>query len=295
MSVATDKSAFLVVGGDSLVGGGLLRALERRGHRAYATTRRSDTLSETRVFLDFENSEPYIAPPDVGYAFIVAAATDHERCENDPLARAINVELIPKLVTSLLELGLFVSFISTNSVFGGERPSPNEDDPHDPQIPNAIQKNEAEGALWDVAQKLNATDRLNIVRLTKILDSETSPLPSWYDAWKNNKSIEPFSDLIFAPISVQFAGEALATIGEKRVAGNLHLSGAENISYVAFAEAIAKKMEVNPALLAPTTATAKGVNLVFKPTYSCLGMKRTSELTGIQPQTLSAVVDDLLV
>ena len=45
----TDKNGFLVVGGDSLVGSGLFRALERRGHRALASTRRRDTLDTQRA------------------------------------------------------------------------------------------------------------------------------------------------------------------------------------------------------------------------------------------------------
>lgn len=288
------KPAYLVVGGDSLVGGGLLHALERRGHKAYASTRRRDSVGGQRVFLDFESEEPFRAPPDAGYAFVVAAATNYDRCEKDPLARVINVELTPKAVGGLLEQGLFVTFISTNSVFGGEQPWPNEDDVHDPRIPYAVQKHEAEIRVLEIARKSGAENRLNIVRLTKILDRSTSPLPNWFEAWKQGAAVVPFADLIFAPMSVQFVGDALAEIGEKRVTGNLHLSGAENVSYVTFAEALADAKGVSRNLISPSTATEKGVHIAFKPTYSGLGMQRTTTLTGLQPQNLAAVVGDLL-
>jgi dTDP-4-dehydrorhamnose reductase len=287
------EGRFLVVGADSLVGGGLVRALERRGHAPYASTRRKGTVGGRRVLLDFESDAPVRVPPGAGYAFIVAAATNYERCEKDPLAQRINVEFIPRAVASLLGQGVFVTFISTNSVFGGERPWPGEDDPHAPAIAYARQKAEAEKAIRAAARRLQAEGRLNIVRLTKILDRDTPPLPAWFAAWKRGEAVQPFSDLIFAPMTVRFVGEALATIGEKRVAGNLHLSGAQNVSYVEFAASLADRLGVDPRLIAPSTAVEKGVVIPFKPRYSGLGMRRTTQLTGIAPQTLAEVALDL--
>jgi dTDP-4-dehydrorhamnose reductase len=106
--------------------------------------------------------------------------------------------------------------------------------------------------------------------------------------------VSPFEDLIFAPISVKFVGEALATICEKRVAGNLHISGAENVTYVEFANALARRLDVDTSLIGATTATAKGVNIAFKPRFSGLGMTRTTELTGVRPQPLDRLIDDIV-
>jgi dTDP-4-dehydrorhamnose reductase len=100
--------------------------------------------------------------------------------------------------------------------------------------------------------------------------------------------------LIFAPISVKFVGNALATIGEKRISGHLHLSGAANVTYVEFAHALAARLGINTDLIHPTTATEKGVNIAFKPRFSGLGMARTTELSGIAPQPLDGLVDDLI-
>jgi dTDP-4-dehydrorhamnose reductase len=282
-----------VVGGDSLVGGGLVQALSRRGNHVYSSTRREASVGKRRVFLDFESEETFKPPHDVGYAFIVAAATNYDRCEKDPLAHKINVELIPKLITSLLEAGIFVTFVSTNSVFGGERPWPQEEDPHSPGIAYAVQKDKAEKVVQASAKALRAEQRLNIVRLTKILDRKTPPLPNWFEAWQLGEAVQPFSDLIFAPMSVQFASKALAVIGEQRVTGELHLSGAENVSYVEFASALALAKGIDPRLVSPTTANAKGIHIAYKPRFSGLGMRRTTTMTGIHPQTLTDVVSDL--
>jgi dTDP-4-dehydrorhamnose reductase len=287
------KRSFLVIGGDSLVGAELVRALERRGHVAFASTRRKDTVTARRVYLDFDSDAPMRLPPGIDYAFLVAAATNYDRCETDPAAWRTNVESIPRLAGSLLEQDAFVTFISTNSVFGGERPWPHEEDVQAPGIAYARHKAEGEKAIRAAARRLGAMDRLNIVRLTKILAPDTPPLPSWLSAWERGETVQPFSDLIFAPMSVRFAADALATIGEKRIPGDLHLSGAENVSYVDFANTLARSMGVDSRLISPTTAVKKGVSILFKPRYSGLGMRRTTALSGIAPQSLADVVNDL--
>jgi dTDP-4-dehydrorhamnose reductase len=289
----TASRGFLVIGADSLVGRGLVNALRRRGIPLIASTRRTGSLNAERVFLDYENSASFRVPSGFDYVFVVAAATNYDLCERDPLAQRINVELIPRLVASLLAQEAFVTFISTNAVFGGEHPWPGEDDPHAPGIAYARQKSEGEAAIRATAAHQRAMDRLNIVRLTKTLDRTTPPIPDWLAAWRRAEAVRPFADLIFAPMSVRFVGEALASIGEKRVAGNLHLSGANNVSYVEFAQAVAARLGIDRRLIVPSTATEQGVHVVFKPRYSGLDMQRTTAVCGILPQPLPGVVDDL--
>ena len=143
---------YLVVGADSLVGGSLIKALQSAGQGVVGTTRRRASMGPGRFYLDFQNSESYRLPVPASYAFIVAAATNYDRCETDPSARKINVEQTPRLVESLLSQGLFVTLISTNSVFGGERAWPHEEDPHDARIAYAIQKHEAEKDAFAAAK-----------------------------------------------------------------------------------------------------------------------------------------------
>ncbi len=287
------QDGYLVVGGDSLVGGGVIRALRKRGHTCVATTRRKESVSEDRVYLDFRDQQVFKAPSNVNYAFIIAATTNYERCETDPEAHSTNVEHIPRLVLSLLSQGVFVTFISTNSVFGGDQAWPEEDAPHDPRIAYAIQKSLGEKNILAGAEEAGTLDLLNIVRLTKILTPDVSPLPMWRAAWEKGEIVEPFSDLLFAPMSVEFVSESLVTIGEHRISGQLHLSGAENVSYPQLAESMARRLGVSSDLIEPTTSTAKGIEIAFKPRFSGLGMTRTTRLTGLLPQKLDALIDGI--
>lgn len=289
----TCESGYLVIGGDSLVGGETVRAMRGRGLTTLATTRRRGTLDAGRVLMNFEDESTHTAPVGVHTALVIAAATDYKRCEEDPQARVINVELIPKAVANLLEQGLFVIFISTNSVFGGERPWPHEDDPHAPGIAYAQQKHEGELAIRAAAGRLGAEDRLNITRLTKVLTADVPPLPSWFEAWRRGAPVTPFSDFLVAPMSVGYVARSLATLAERRPGGNTHLSGASNISYTDIAYALANRRGVPRDLVQPTTATEKAVHIAFKPTYSGIGMQRTRELTGLEPQPFEDAMDDV--
>lgn len=288
-------SAHLVIGADSLVGSGLIETLRERGHKVFGTTRRKETLSADRLFFDFEDPVTPAFPDEIEFVHVVAAASDYTRCATQPECHTVNTVHTPRLVETLLRRGLFVTFISSNSLFGGDRPWPSEDAPHDARFPYAIQKSLAEEGVKQAARECAAEDRMAIVRLTKVMHASSSPLPAWLDSWQRGQTVRPFADLVFAPVSRRFVAQALAIISEKRVAGALHVSGADNITYVDFAHILAKALGVDPNLIVPTTAVAQGIDIPFKPRFSGLGMPRTTTSTGIQPQAPEDVVTDILM
>jgi dTDP-4-dehydrorhamnose reductase len=284
------QKRFLVVGGDSLVGGSLLRALRTRGHGAVGTTRRADTGGDDRLHLDIGTAQQAMLPTGFDHVYLVAAISNYGQCENDPAAWPINVEAIPRLAGWFLEQGARVSFISTNMVFGGDRDWPGEDEVHTPTIAYARQKSAGETAIRDIAAALGATERLNIVRLTKVVGPATSPFPDWLAALRQDQTIRPFADLIFAPLSLDFVGDALARIGEAWAPGNLHLSGAESADYASFAKQVAAALGKPADLVQPTTSSEMGVKLIIRPRCGGIGMARTQALTGIAPEPLAEVV-----
>jgi dTDP-4-dehydrorhamnose reductase len=134
-----------------------------------------------------------------------------------------------------------------------------------------------------------------IVRLTKVLAPDTSPIASWREAIARGGRISPFSDMMFAPISLRYAARNLCRIALSRCCGNFHLSGAADVSYVDFARRYVAAHDGDAALIVPTTSTQAGVDLLFNRRYSALGMSRTQETVGISPQDLDEVISDLRV
>jgi len=283
----------LLIGGDGQIGARLASTLRARGHRVLATTRTPARADADRPFLDLSRQDAFDPPAAVDRACILAAATTFERCENDPEARRLNVEWVPSLACRLLARGMHVTFLSTNAVFGGRSPCPAEDDPHDPQAAYPRQKSEGEAAIRHAAARLGATDRCAIVRLTKVLSPYSSPVPGWRQAWSRGEVARPFSDLVFAPISLSCAARALAVLLETGPAGNFHLSGEGDVDYGSFARTLAARLGVRPGLVEPAASHELGMRLAFAPRYSALSMARTSRLTGLVPQSLHAVIDDL--
>jgi dTDP-4-dehydrorhamnose reductase len=290
-AISDGKKSFLVVGGDSFLGIRLISHLKQKGHKVTATTRRKDTLSSDRIFLDIRDPGNFPIPESVECVFIVAGVTNYGQCETDPEAWSVNVESIPYLASQFLKTGIFVFFVSTNSVFGGGHPWPGEDDPHYPTIAYSRQKSASEDAIRNQAKELGCLGQLAIVRLTKIVAASTLPFPQWLKEWENNQVVTPFTDLIFSPISLGYVAKSLGILGETPLAGNFHLSGAKNISYFDFAKALADQFDVPDSLLEPTTSVDRGVKVLYLPKYSGIGMIKTSELTGVLPESLDSVVD----
>ena len=292
-SSSAQNAGILVVGGDSLVGASLATTLRHEGASVVVTTRRQKTLGPQRLYLEYQDSSPFRAPKGIGHAVVLAGITSYSACERDQSSRAINVEAVSELVQSLLKQGLGVTFVSSNTVFGGSRPWPEEGSPHLPTIEYGRQKSEAEAAIKARAKQLGLLDQVQIVRLTKVVDRRVPPLPTWLAAWRRGESAFPFEDFIFSPISLAFACTSLSTIVRSSISGDFHISGSDNVTYAEFAELLALRFGVDRSLLSPLRSGDQGVRLHFQPTYSGLGMSRTARLTNLKPQPLEDVVCDM--
>lgn len=100
----------LVIGGDSFIGGELVRQLEARGEQVIKTTRKLGR--EDAVFFDMT----YPLIPECDVAFICAAVTKFIDCEDDRNAYRVNVDAPISIATQQAEKGALTVFISSEAV-----------------------------------------------------------------------------------------------------------------------------------------------------------------------------------
>jgi dTDP-4-dehydrorhamnose reductase len=285
-----DDTAWLVVGGDGLIGRTLARRLEADGHAVLATTRRRGCAGPGRPHLELaQDPSDWTPPRPVGVAFLLAAAANQLSCCADPSAsRRINVDHTVALARRLVSLGAFAVFTSTNLVFDGEEAHYRTYATPHPTSEYGRQKAEAEQAL------LALGPRVAVVRLTKVLAAEMPLIGRWVEALKAGHPVEAFTDLICAPMPVDFVAEALARIGAQQKGGLFHLSGADEVSYADLARLLALRLGVDGALVKPTTSAAAGVTLQSLPKHSSLDARDVADAFALPPPRLDAVIESCL-
>lgn len=285
-----DDESWLVVGGDGLIGRALARRLGAEGRAVLATTRRRGCAGPLRPHLELaQDPSDWTPPRPVGVAFLLAAAANQLSCCADPAAsRRINVDHTVVLARRLVECGAFVVFTSTNLVFDGAEPHYRTCATPHPTSEYGRQKAEAERELLALGPDVA------VVRLTKVLAAEMPLIGGWVEQLKAGRPVEAFTDLICAPMPVDFVAEALARIGARRRGGLFHLSGADEVSYADLARSLARRLGVDSALVRPTTSTAAGVKLQSLPKHSSLDAQDVAASFALPPPRLDAVIESCL-
>ncbi len=288
--MARAAKPWLVVGGDGLIGRALVRQLADEGRAALASTRRRGVAGPGRPFLELARDPSDWTPPQpVAVAFLLAAAANQLSCCADPdVSRRINVDHTVALARRLLAQGAFVVFTSTNLVFDGEAPRYPTCASPTPTSEYGRQKVEAEQRL------LALGPGVAVVRLTKVLAADMPLIGGWIEALKAGRQVNAFSDLICAPMPVGYVAQALARIGASGRGGLFHLSGADEVSYVALAQTLAAKLGADRALVHATTSAEAGVALQTIPKHSSLDAHAVADAFALPPPSLDAVIESCL-
>jgi dTDP-4-dehydrorhamnose reductase len=273
-----------------MIGRALADYLMCTGKSVLETTHRSETISETRIFLDFnEDVSSWVSPCHISEAFICAAVSSLERCKREPtLSAMVNVHNTVALAKKLVAKGTFVVFLSTNLVYDGSIPFRKAEDAVCPQTEYGRQKAEAEKEL------LALGDLISIVRFTKVFFHESPLFKGWIRALQNNNIINPFLDMVMAPVPLAFAVDVLFRVAEKRLPGIVQVSGDKDVTYEQAANYIAQCISAGKDLVQPVRSKDACVQLEANPLHTTLDMTRLRKELGISPPDIKKTIDSVL-
>ena len=281
----------LLVGGDSRLAKIFFKKYKyNKNFKIFRTTRRLN--KKNFIFLNFSDISKYHHYKGFSTVIIIGGVVDYNECENNfNYAKKVNCSNIPILAKNFLARGSHIIYISTNTVFKSKKKIPDEKSKTCPGFKYAKMKDLAEKKLLKLKKKYK---KLTILRLTKNLDRNTSPINKWINDLKKNREITAFKDLYFAPILYEHSSEIVYRIMRNNYYGIFHLSGIKDISYCDFASQLIKKLRKKKKLLNCVNSSDLNIKLVYNHKITALNMKYTEKKLKVRPVELKKVINYLI-
>ena len=280
-------SKLLVVGGDSLIGSGLVKYFRKQGVIVHYTSRRPNHGSPDCIPLELGKALAVPNTPDV--AILCAGVTDFRTCAEQPDAtRRINVDAVLELAAALHLRGSRILYLSSNAVCEIEH-----QDIQSASLPTITTEY---GAQKFAAERgiLALGDGATVLRATKVISCKSSLISGWLIRLRNYQEITPLLDFYFCPISLRAMVLAIAKLAYAGASGLFNLSGAAPLTYSDFAYQLAATMNVNKSLVAPKNELDSNIPSYYPRTLACLDMTAMTAASGVLPQSVGSVIDDLL-
>jgi dTDP-4-dehydrorhamnose reductase len=283
---------FLIVGGDSEIGGAIFSALKSQDHAVAATTRRRDRVASDRLFLDLAASLDGWEPPQGATSACVCAAVARlADCAADPEASAhINVSQTLMLVDKLLRCGIYVLFLSTNQVFDGRVPQVPPDAPHSPVSEYGRQKARTESALCEYMAR---GAPIGILRLAKVVSPHMALLQRWIADLAKGVPISAFTDMTLAPTPIVSVTSAISSLLSERASGIFQLTGPRDVSYADVGHFLAGKLGVESSLVQAASAGAAGLPEGATPLHTTLDSSALRNRFGIEVPDVWQVIESV--
>jgi dTDP-4-dehydrorhamnose reductase len=280
------SKTILVVGAESGLGQSLLARTIGEGHRVLATSRKS---RKGCFAVDFSDPpRKWQIPEEVDVAFLCAGMTSVTACREDPdRAWAINVHGTAALAQRLIDRGAFVVFPSSNRVFDGNSPWPKADSATMPMTEYGRTKAAAEEKLLRLGQSVA------VIRLTKILGADSSPIRNWNDCLRRRLPVQPYADMVMAPVSLRFVTDLLLRIAAGHFSGVSQASGAADVTFEQVCRAVCRHLAAEESLVRPITCHDGSVQ-DHVPTYTALDTSRIQAAFGLAPPSIDDTLRDVL-
>lgn len=263
----------LIIGGDSKIARDLASKIV-----CHATTRRKESVDETRPFLDLALSA--IEVPDYGNtACLCAAVTNVAACQADPSGTAfINLTQTVRVAEMLRQRGYRVLFLSTNRVFDGSTPYTLAESGYCPTTEYGQQKWEAERELLERG--------CCVLRLSKVVSAQEPLFTGWIEALTTGQEVTAFDDMWLSPVPIDKVSWAIIRILQDKTAKGIYqLSGPADISYAEVAHMLADSIGADHGLVKHTQYVGD------VPLHTTLDSRRVSKEFGIVAPEPRAVFD----
>lgn len=282
LSTMATGRAHLVVGGDGLIGSGVVEWLTARGERVYATTRRPEKVGPMHPFLDLkQNVNDWELPEPVETVFICAGATRMQDCEERPDETAlVNVVNPGTIAAKLVARGAFIVGLSSNAVFDGTVGYRKVGDPHSPLTQYGRQQGASEKGLLAIGSNVA------VVRFAKVLSPTLPVFGGWLQALAAGEPIRPLIDLTMAPLPRPFIVELIGRVGMARRTGMFQASGAADIPYSEAGRILVEQVGLPATLCRPATAEELGIQLLPSLRHTTLDMTESRNAFSIEPPTI---------
>ena len=214
-----------------------------------ATTRRSVNDSHF-VFLDLFQTSSLNRLSGVNFSAVILCASicSVDECEkNKKYTNQINVLNTFKLVSVLKNTApdLRVVMLSTDMVLDGAKEKPTQFEKTEPLTEYGRQKAELEQKL------MNRYENIKVLRFGKVIEKSSILFNGWVDKLKIGEKITVFNDLVFAPISIDYAIQSILHEINIRNSSNeiVHVSSGCDISYYEAALWLSKNLNLSSQLV----------------------------------------------
>jgi dTDP-4-dehydrorhamnose reductase len=253
----------LVTGASGLLGSNLVLHLQKEGTETLAIYNKKPIFFENVQSMklditDEKSVKNLILSKQPECIIHCAAQTDVDWCENNPSqAYKINVDATRYIAESAYKTGSPVIFISTDSVFNGERGNYSETDVPDPLNIYAKSKLQGEAEVL----KTNAN---NIIIRTNIYGwnlQKKYSLSEWIlNKLESGQTVPAFHDIIFSSILVNDLSEIILKMANERMYGLYHVGSSESCTKYEFARKLAEVFNLDIHLVQPVSIADMNLN-----------------------------------
>lgn len=267
------KPKILVTGGGGMLARDLKPRLESAGYEVIAPKKSQLDITQAA------HVSGILATLRPRAVFNCAAFTKVDRCETDPLARAVNDEAVAHLAESCRKFGAKLVHISTDFVFDGAKREPyREDDETNPLSAYGATK------LAGERRALANADAL-VVRASWLFGSHG---PNFIEAMlkqaqEGKKTVRVVTDQVGRPTATTDLSEALVDLLRIGATGTLHFANSGEVTWNEFAKEIFRLAGHEAVEVEPISSDELN-RPACRPPYSVLSTEKYERLTGNKPR-----------